>query len=56
MLLKDLGVPARDAQLILGHSRLAITQEIYTHENWQAQRDSLTKLGDSLRKNGKATQ
>jgi hypothetical protein len=30
-LLKNLGVPARDAQLILGHSRLAVTLEIYTH-------------------------
>lgn len=29
-LLKNLGVPARDAQIILGHSRLAITLEIYT--------------------------
>jgi integrase len=47
-LLKNLGVPARDAQLILGHSRLAITQEIYTHEDIQAQRDALTKLGDVL--------
>jgi integrase len=28
-LLKNLGVPARDAQLILGHSRMAVTQEIY---------------------------
>ena len=29
-LLKNLGVPARDAQIILGHSRLALTLEIYT--------------------------
>jgi integrase len=27
-LLKNLGVPAREAQLILGHSRLAVTLEI----------------------------
>jgi integrase len=30
-LLKDLSLPARDAQIILGHSRLAVTLEIYTH-------------------------
>jgi integrase len=29
-LLKALHVPARDAQVILGHSRLAVTLEIYT--------------------------
>jgi integrase len=48
-LLKNLGVPARDAQLILGHSRLAVTQEIYTHEDRQAQRDALTKISLALR-------
>jgi integrase len=46
-LLKNLGVPARDAQLILGHSRPAVTQEIYTHEDRQAQHDALAKLGDA---------
>jgi integrase len=48
-LLKNLGVPARDAQLILGHSRLAITQEIYTHEDRQAQHDALAKISRTLR-------
>jgi integrase len=43
-LLKDLGVPARDAQIILGHSRLAVTLEIYTHADEQAQRDALNRL------------
>ena len=33
-LLKNLGVPARDAQLVLGHSRMAVTLEI-----------SLTRIG-----------
>jgi integrase len=42
--LKVLGVPARDAQVILGHSRLAVTLEIYTHTDEQAQRDALTRL------------
>jgi integrase len=30
-LLKDLSVLARDARIILGHSRLAVTLEIYAH-------------------------
>jgi integrase len=47
-LLKNLGVPARDAQLILGHSRLAVTLEIYTHEDRQAQRDALSRISDAL--------
>ena len=48
-LLKNFGVPARDAQLILGHSRLAVTLEIYTHEDRQAQRDALGRISDALR-------
>ncbi len=48
-LLKNLGVPAHDAQLILGHSRLAVTLEIYTHEDRQAHRDALGKISDVLR-------
>jgi hypothetical protein len=48
-LLKNLKVPARDAQLILGHSRLAVTLEIYTHEDRQAQRDALSRISDALR-------
>ena len=47
-LLKNLGVPARDAQLILGHSRLAVTREIYTHEDRQAQRDALGRISAAL--------
>jgi len=45
-LLKDLSVPARHAQIILGHSRLAVTLEIYTHADEQAQREALTRLHD----------
>jgi integrase len=48
-LLKNLGVPARDAQLILGHSRLAVTLEIYTHEDREAKRDALGRISDALR-------
>jgi hypothetical protein len=47
-LLKNLGVPARDAQVILGHSRLAITLEIYTHEDRQAHREALGRIGEAL--------
>jgi len=47
-LLKNLRVPARDAQLILGHSRLAVTLEIYSHEDKQAHRDALGKISDVL--------
>jgi len=44
----QLSVPARDAQLILGHSRLAVTLEIYSHEDRQAQRDALGWISDAL--------
>jgi integrase len=47
-LLKNLGVPARDAQIILGHSRLAVTLEIYSHEDKQAQREALGKISVAL--------
>ena len=43
-LLKALGVPARDAQIILGHSRLDVTLEIYTHTEDEAQLDALNRL------------
>lgn len=41
-----LGVPACDAQVILGHSRLAVTLEIYTYTDDEAQLDALTRLHD----------
>jgi integrase len=43
-LLKDLGVPARDAQTILGHTRISTTLEIYTSTDEEARRDALTRL------------
>jgi integrase len=43
-LLKDLGVPARDAQTILGHTRITTTLEIYTETDEEARRDALTRL------------
>src|SRR5215831_16071873 len=43
-LLKDLGVPARDAQTTLGHTRISTTLEIYTDTGDPAQRDALSRL------------
>jgi integrase len=43
-LLKSLGVPVRDAQLILGHARITTTQEIYEHDTFEERRASLEKL------------
>jgi integrase len=43
-LLKDLHVPPRDAQVILGHARISTTLEIYTDAGDTAQRDALTRL------------
>ncbi|MEV6422624.1 site-specific integrase [Streptomyces sp. NPDC051662] len=40
-ILKNLGVPARDVQLILGHSNIAITQQIYQHDSMGSRRDAL---------------
>jgi integrase len=42
--LKALHVPARDAQVIPGHSRMAVTLEIYTQTDDEAQLDALTRL------------
>jgi integrase len=47
-LLKDLGVPARDAQMILGHAHISTTQQIYTHVDEAARRDALGKLNRLL--------
>jgi integrase len=47
-LLKGLGVPVRDAQLILGHSDVSVTQGIYQHDTAEARRDSLTQLEAAL--------
>jgi integrase len=47
-LLKDLDVPARDTQIILGHSHVSTTQQIYTYVDEAAQRAALTKLSKLL--------
>jgi integrase len=43
-LLKDLKVPARDVQTILGHTRISTTLEIYTDTDEEARREALTRL------------
>jgi integrase len=47
-LLKELKVPPRDAQIILGHAHITTTQQIYTHVDEVARRDALTKLNTLL--------
>lgn len=47
-LLKNLGVPVRDVQLILGHSNITTTQEIYQHGDVTGQREALERVAAAL--------
>ena len=47
-LLKQLGVQPREAMEILGHSRIAVTLEIYTAADDISRRDAITKLNGLL--------
>jgi len=47
-LLKNFGVPARDAQLILGHANITTTQQLYQHGDVQAQQTALDRVGRAL--------
>jgi len=47
-LLKDLRVPARDTQIILGHAHISTTQQIYTYVDEAARLDALTRLNKLL--------
>jgi integrase len=47
-LLSKLGVPARDAQLILGHSRVSLTQEIYTDVDRESRARALHRMESLL--------
>lgn len=47
-LLKQLRVPPRDAQMILGHAHISTTMQIYTHVDEEARDDALTGLDKLL--------
>ncbi|MEC3979528.1 tyrosine-type recombinase/integrase [Amycolatopsis sp. H20-H5] len=47
-MLKNLNVPARDAQLILGHSHVSITQQIYQHGDMASRREAVNRLEMAL--------
>ncbi len=53
-IMKDLRVTARDAQAVLGHTRISTTLEIYTDTADEAARDVLTRLHGVLN-NGQQT-
>jgi integrase len=53
-LLKRLGVSARDAQLILGHSQISVTQEIYQHDDMEDRRENLERVEALLLRSGLA--
>lgn len=48
-MLEHLGVPAKTAQAILGHSSVAVTQQIYQHGGMELKRDALELLQATLR-------
>ena len=47
-LLKNLNVPARDAQLILGHSSVITTQQHYQHADIELQKEALETLTNTF--------
>jgi integrase len=47
-MLKNLGVPARDAQLILGHAQVATTQELYQHGDLEGQARAIAMIERQL--------
>jgi integrase len=47
-LLKVLGVPAKDAQVILGHAHASTTSQIYTHVDQAAMHEAIAKLNRLL--------
>ncbi|MEW2424566.1 site-specific integrase [Streptomyces nigra] len=47
-LMKDLGVPDKDSQLILGHSNTSVTQKYYQHANMASQRNALNLMTEAV--------
>ena len=47
-MLKDLKVSPRDAKEILGHARIAVTMEIYTHGDQEAHREAIERISGKL--------
>jgi integrase len=47
-LLKNFGVPPRDAQLILGHAHITTTQQLYQHGDITTQQVALDRVGRAL--------
>jgi integrase len=47
-ILKDLGVPARDTQRILGHANVTTTQQIYEHTSMENRQMALDQLQHAL--------
>jgi len=47
-LLKDVGVPIKDAQLILGHASFATTLNVYQHGTSEGHRLALSAIGEQL--------
>lgn len=41
---KQVGIPARDSQLILGHSTVTITQEIYQHDDMESRVAAIERM------------
>lgn len=48
-MLSVLGVPARSAQQILGHSHVSVTQQIYQHSTMTQKREAVSQLESILR-------
>ncbi|WNV92031.1 tyrosine-type recombinase/integrase [Umezawaea sp. Da 62-37] len=46
--LKGLGVGARDAQLLLGHSQISTTQQIYQHDSMEGRQRALDLVDQAL--------
>ncbi|GAA2375705.1 hypothetical protein GCM10010404_34270 [Nonomuraea africana] len=47
-MLKDLKVSPRDAKEILGHARISVTMEIYTHGDQESHREAIGRISGEL--------